>query len=235
MTLDPDHDAGYLSPNDCEKLERILIERSEGSYGVTALNGILTASEVGPETIPLDWILETVLTPPEPDLIGFDDFPDFKWVKEKIEEWFLRIRRALRQDPEKLRLLVHRPNKIEGDTAHEPVTWANGFAEGMAYHQEKWAPLFEWGGGRGFKAVVPILMISDADGWETRSGDNPFKQLPPWKQSETCRLAAVIIYTFWYLLYPSRTSTPASTTRGRNDPCPCGSGKKFKRCCGRSA
>ncbi|MAA50647.1 MAG: zinc chelation protein SecC [Gammaproteobacteria bacterium] len=22
---------------------------------------------------------------------------------------------------------------------------------------------------------------------------------------------------------------------GRNDPCPCGNGKKFKKCCGRSA
>ncbi|HLN83423.1 MAG TPA: SEC-C metal-binding domain-containing protein, partial [Candidatus Binatia bacterium] len=22
---------------------------------------------------------------------------------------------------------------------------------------------------------------------------------------------------------------------GRNDPCPCGSGKKYKRCCGRGA
>jgi SEC-C motif-containing protein len=22
---------------------------------------------------------------------------------------------------------------------------------------------------------------------------------------------------------------------GRNDPCPCGSGKKFKKCCGRGA
>ncbi|RLS50942.1 MAG: hypothetical protein DWH87_01250, partial [Planctomycetota bacterium] len=22
---------------------------------------------------------------------------------------------------------------------------------------------------------------------------------------------------------------------GRNDPCPCGSGKKFKNCCGRSS
>ena len=24
----------------------------------------------------------------------------------------------------------------------------------------------------------------------------------------------------------------AETTPGRNDPCPCGSGKKYKRCCG---
>jgi preprotein translocase subunit SecA len=29
--------------------------------------------------------------------------------------------------------------------------------------------------------------------------------------------------------------TPAQSGRkiGRNDPCPCGSGKKYKRCCGR--
>jgi len=30
---------------------------------------------------------------------------------------------------------------------------------------------------------------------------------------------------------PARTSTKV----GRNDPCPCGSGKKFKKCCGKAA
>src|SRR5207237_6810776 len=33
-------------------------------------------------------------------------------------------------------------------------------------------------------------------------------------------------------------SAPAPVTRpkvGRNEPCPCGSGKKFKKCCGRGA
>ncbi len=36
---------------------------------------------------------------------------------------------------------------------------------------------------------------------------------------------------------PSRVSRPApvkSTKIGRNDPCPCGSGKKYKKCCGRN-
>jgi preprotein translocase subunit SecA len=28
---------------------------------------------------------------------------------------------------------------------------------------------------------------------------------------------------------------PAPVKAGRNDPCPCGSGKKFKSCCGRTA
>jgi preprotein translocase subunit SecA len=34
-----------------------------------------------------------------------------------------------------------------------------------------------------------------------------------------------------------KKKTPAASakTAGRNDPCPCGSGKKFKNCCMRSS
>lgn len=36
--------------------------------------------------------------------------------------------------------------------------------------------------------------------------------------------------------YPDESPGPISQTRvGRNDACPCGSGRKFKRCCGRPA
>jgi preprotein translocase subunit SecA len=31
------------------------------------------------------------------------------------------------------------------------------------------------------------------------------------------------------------TGTRAKKVPGRNDPCPCGSGKKYKHCCGRDA
>ncbi|NNF42414.1 MAG: hypothetical protein HKN62_05090 [Phycisphaerales bacterium] len=32
---------------------------------------------------------------------------------------------------------------------------------------------------------------------------------------------------------PKRRPARAAPTVGRNEPCPCGSGKKFKQCCGR--
>jgi len=36
----------------------------------------------------------------------------------------------------------------------------------------------------------------------------------------------------WY--YVDGRTVPVSTAKvGRNDPCPCGSGNKYKRCCGR--
>ncbi|MCP5109750.1 MAG: hypothetical protein GY953_02825, partial [bacterium] len=41
----------------------------------------------------------------------------------------------------------------------------------------------------------------------------------------------------WYFDH-RRTTAPklgrASPETGRNDPCPCGSGKKFKKCCGKA-
>jgi SEC-C motif-containing protein len=41
----------------------------------------------------------------------------------------------------------------------------------------------------------------------------------------------------WYFvdgkLVPPATEVRAQPKVGRNDPCPCGSGKKFKKCCGR--
>jgi SEC-C motif-containing protein len=35
----------------------------------------------------------------------------------------------------------------------------------------------------------------------------------------------------WYYLDGTTNIIPATRKLGRNDPCPCGSGKKFKRCC----
>ncbi|MGN5267109.1 YchJ family metal-binding protein [Aeromonas dhakensis] len=34
-------------------------------------------------------------------------------------------------------------------------------------------------------------------------------------------------------VYTDGEQDPAPLRVGRNDPCPCGSGKKFKKCCGR--
>ena len=40
------------------------------------------------------------------------------------------------------------------------------------------------------------------------------------------------IYRFWLAKRGTETIRRADPKTGRNDPCPCGSGKKFKQCCG---
>jgi yecA family protein len=233
MTLDTDHGFGLLRPDDREKMELILTERSDGSYGAPALQGMLTASVVGPEPVPMDWILQTVLSPPESEAIGLDNFPDFSWVAEKIEEWLLRIRRVFQQDPELFSLLVYMPKLKEGDTTPDPQTWCNGFVEGMAYNREKWVPLLstKWG----FEMMAPILMTSDPDEWEKKNVLNPFTELTPWELGDGLKTAVLAIYAFWSSYDPNPSPIRASVPPARNDRCPCGSGKKYKRCCGRSA
>ena len=79
MTLDPDHGFGLLSPEDQEKMELILTERSDGSYGAPALHGMLTASVVGPKPVPMDWILQTVLI--KPSRVGGDRLRQFSGIQ----------------------------------------------------------------------------------------------------------------------------------------------------------
>jgi len=54
-----------------------------------------------------------------------------------------------------------------------------------------------------------------------------------------CRYAALLeIIRGWFdedLIDPSVTGLSNLPKVGRNDPCPCGSGKKFKKCCGKEA
>jgi uncharacterized protein len=233
MTNNPDHGFGLLRPEDREKMERILTERSEGAHGAPELHGMLMASVVGPEPIPMDWILPSILSPPESEAVGFDNFSDFSWVAEKIDDWLHRIRHVFEEDPELLNLLVYMPKLREGDTTPDPQTWCNGFVEGMAYHREKWEPLLSAKGG--FERIAPILMTSDPDEWEKKPILNPFTELTPWELGDVLKIAVLAIYQFWSSYDQNPKPARASVSPGRNDPCPCGSGKKYKRCCGRSA
>lgn len=36
----------------------------------------------------------------------------------------------------------------------------------------------------------------------------------------------------WFYIDGEFPASPAAVKAGRNNPCPCGSGKKFKKCCG---
>jgi tetratricopeptide (TPR) repeat protein len=74
--------------------------------------------------------------------------------------------------------------------------------------------------------VMKELDLSKASSWEdlTNSylGQKPVKTGQAWPPS----LAALP-------RREARTSSLTPMRAGRNDPCPCGSGKKFKKCCGR--
>src|SRR6266446_1126655 len=78
-------------------------------------------------------------------------------------------------------------------------------------------------------------MTSDPDEWAKKPILNPFTELTPWELGDVLKTAVLAIYEFWSSYDQNPNPIRASVSPGRNDPCPCGSGKKYKRCCGRSA
>src|ERR1700722_16816909 len=172
MTVDFDHGCGLLSPEDQEKMEWILTERSDSTRGAPGLHGMLTASVVGPKPVPIDWILQAVLSHPQSEPIALNHLPEFCWLVEKVEELFLRISLVFQQDPEMFRPLVYVRNLKEGGTAPDPRSWCFGFTEAMMYHRKAWEPLLSMEAGF-------LTVTADPDGWGENGVWNPFNQMAP--------------------------------------------------------
>ena len=112
--------------------------------------------------------------------------------------------------------------------------WATGFVVGIYCNENNWKPLldrkevFE-------ELLMPIFLLSpfsdDAPPLPTKTA-NVIRELIPRYVKE--------IRNFWL---PQRQREMAkekgvviadeAEQTGRNEPCPCGSGKKFKKCCGK--
>jgi uncharacterized protein len=233
MNSEPDYEIGLLPREDMEELDRILDDRSDGYYGAPALHGFLVASVIGPEPIPKDRILQTALTSEDPRTIDFADFPEFAWVEEKVDEWLARIDRVFREQPRTFTLLVYQPKLNEGDTTPDPQAWCRGFLEAMEHHEKEWTPFLN--SQNAFGIIAPILITADGGELEREDIPNPFTnlELTPEQMCDVLQVSVLGIESFWKRYHQDPDSVQMIQRPGRNEPCFCGSGKKYKNCCGR--
>ena len=120
--------------------------------------------------------------------------------------------------------------------------WANGFLRGMELRKEHWADLLddeEHGG-----SLIPIFALAHEN--DSDPSVRPYKEPINAEMRETLIVGAAAgmnrIYHYfetWRSLekgsLDNMTTFRRSMTKiGRNDPCPCGSDKNFKQCCGKT-
>ena len=118
--------------------------------------------------------------------------------------------------------------------------WAEGFARGMKLRSDLWTELLDDEKHAG--SLVPILALA-----HERDPDpamRPYKEPIDAERREQLIIGAAAGVTRIYRYFAERRcassadpgiATPQRSARGkvgRNEPCPCGSGKKFKKCCG---
>ncbi len=120
--------------------------------------------------------------------------------------------------------------------------WAKGFLRGMELRKTEWAALLDDEKHGGW--LVPIFALAQEH--------NPDPEMRPYKgaisaeQREKLIVGAAAAVTGIYRYFEATrfverqpfdnvtTFRRTAPKIGRNDPCPCGSGKKFKQCCGRT-
>lgn len=223
-----------------EELERQLM-RIEGSQAewitLSSVDGFLAAIACSPATIPAEeWVGHVIGNPPE-----FDSTADAKVAARLMVRRWNEIVASCRSEPVEFYPIL----QLDTDDTPLGEIWAEGFAEGIRLRPSSWSPLCEHSACAAM--LLPIMALADPD---------VFLSIEPRKKKralERIRMTDALLDVVPALLAASRIlretgsldSVPrldklaaqagelATTANvGRNDPCPCGSGKKFKRCCG---
>jgi yecA family protein len=209
---------GDLSPGELDWLDWVLL-RPAISSEVKALeqaDGYFTALLCGPvrptysERLWSDVPTEAILLRPELR----DD------VCRLMERHFRSIEQRLENGA------APKPFITEMDEDLAGSFWAIGFGQAIASDEAGWQPLIS--DRRGSELLGPIFGLmalpSAEEALSSKEREDALSLLPK---------LVVAIRHFW------RTgSLPWDTPRrvgpkvGRNEPCPCGSGKKYKKCCG---
>jgi uncharacterized protein len=118
--------------------------------------------------------------------------------------------------------------------------WALGFMRGMAMRHDSWAELIddeEHGG-----CLIPMMMLCHEHDEDPEMRPKPIT--PEQREDLIVHMAAGLLGIHRYFrthpkTYAGTTFKPEprrnASNVGRNEPCPCGSGKKYKKCCGGAA
>jgi len=114
--------------------------------------------------------------------------------------------------------------------------WARGFMRGMDMRHDGWATLVNDDENGG--CLIPVMMLYHEN--DEDPGLRPKPIAPEKREDLILHMGVGLVGAYRYFrrreTHKQKTVTPRpgrTTSKARsNDPCPCGSGKKYKKCCG---
>lgn len=222
-----------LTQKDIEFLVRFLEsdKTPAGCMNLYQLDGFLTCLLVGPETIPpSQWIPEIWGEAKDDDMM-WDPMEEAERVLGLIMGYYNMIAKALQRNPKNVIPRMFEKTATENSGWHVE-DWCNGFFSGIGLDYDSWQPLLESEDNK--TIIAPLFMFTTEIGKTTLEEDEEFQTFTKDKWEDAFRYVIGNVHEFWL---PYRKDLHAATTQavsqqvGRNDPCPCGSGKKYKRCC----
>src|SRR5260370_5155695 len=226
-----------LSEAELDRLSSVLARFGDKhSMNLKQLDGFLAALICGPDTVLPSEYLPVIWG----DRISLED--TFK-AQPLLHDFLSLIMRYWNAIADTLHSGdVYLPLLLEDESGISHANdWANGFLRGMELRKEDWTDLLndEQHGGW----LVPIFALAHENSLDAAM--RPYKEPVSAEMREKLIVGVAAGVTGIYRHFQSQRSLENqslgnTTIRrvapkiGRNDPCPCGSGKKFKQCCGRT-
>ena len=228
-----------LSEKEMEELDSFLMSdaTSDETMSLDTLDGYLTAIVVGPTTLDFSQWFSSIWGPKKEDTPNFKSIAEAQRIIDLIIRQMTRIISDLENYPDDILPIFN--TVVYPDTTYEYTDgemWAYGFMCGINLCRKNWQPLFD--DPNSAKVLRPIHLLGSDD---VTSKERALIRTPEQREKLALKIPNSVawIYRFWlpyrHAIYERTVATiiqEDQTKIGRNDLCPCGSGLKFKKCCG---
>lgn len=201
------------------------------AMNVEQLDGFFAALIVGPEVVMPSEYCREVFGGELSDACEFSNLEEVKEILGLMMRHWNAIAGTFSKGGVYVPLLLEDKNGVHGND------WARGFVRGMHMRHDGWAELVnddEHGGW-----LIPMMMLYHEHDEDPEMRPEPIT--PEKREDIITHMAAGLVGAYRYFRAHREDhagtafapKSPRSTPKvGRNDPCPCGSGKKYKKCCG---
>jgi len=231
----------YLDDNQIERLANLLEQRAVPfkGFNLEALDGYLSALVVGPDNVPPEQWQPPVWGPTPP-----------RWADDneraQVEALLLghynmasqRVRHGDDDLPEHLAPLLWLPEEVDAEAENDEELdvgrdWAFGFFRAVELREAQWDAWLdenEW--------MDQIFALFDQLASGEVLAEDPTAPATPISYRERLEIIASLpgmladLHRHRIEALTPREPIRRAETPDRNEPCPCGSGKKFKKCCG---
>jgi len=222
-----------LLAEELDELEAFLVSGAtpEDCMDLEMLDGFLTCLVSGPEPIaPGEWLPRVWSSEgAEPSFVDPDQG---RHVLDLITRHMNGIAHRLLNSPADFAPVLYEAED-QGEQPPLGARWCLGYLTAMELGGSNWKPLTSR--EELAEGLMPILALA-ADADEPDFGAAAKDPRTRMQLVEMLPGAATWIHGFWLARRSGWTLPRRHPGKvGRNDPCPCGSGKKYKQCCGSGA
>jgi uncharacterized protein len=220
--------AHQLTESDFDRLERYLTapERIDSTLPVDSAQGLFAAVACAPAPIPEERWMQAILGAAP----RFDTPEESEEIAGLLQRFQEETARQLNEG-EGFDFILYGP---EG--AEDLATWCDGFLAGVDLSDPPWADAAD--ADDLHDILFPFLALTGQaramaleEGEEWMSEEEEVEMLVEIREGLADHLLDV--RRFWFEKGIPPTVKRETPKIGRNDPCPCGSGRKYKACCGR--